>query len=259
MVKMLNKIIERMKFLKESRIKKTTSEECLDVAGVDYEGEIFEKASTKRALQRAGIRGINLDTVIDVGASDGRWSQDCMQYFPNANYFLIDANSLHTESLQKFCDEHKNAKYAIAAAGIEDGECFFDDTDLFGGVASAVPFGKANSETSMVSIDSVVQKNNLSAPYLIKLDTHGFEVSILKGAKKTLEKAELVIIEAYIFKLDTSESVTFDELCRIMDSYGFRVGDFSEPMWRKKDLMLWQWDLFFFRKENPIFSDNNYA
>jgi len=43
-----------------------------------------------------------------------------------------------------------------------------------------------------------------------------------------------------------------------MDKYGFRTGDFSEPMWRPADLSLWQLDLFFYKKENPIFKHNTY-
>lgn len=225
---------------------------------VSDEIKVFEAASTGRALERACKRGLSINTVIDIGASNGMWSEECMRYLPDANYYLIDANGYHVEALDNFCVLHKNARYVIAAAGTGEGECFFDNSDNFGGMASSIAFGKAKTKTKMVSADSIVAKFDLKAPYLLKLDTHGFEQSILKGAESVLKNAELVVIESYIFKLEGPETITFDELCHVMDSYGFRVGDFSEPMWREKDMMLWQWDLFFFKKNNVAFEGNSY-
>jgi hypothetical protein len=39
-----------------------------------------------------------------------------------------------------------------------------------------------------------------------------------------------------------------------MDKRDFQLVDFSEPMWRNKDMALWQWDLFFVKKKQSGFS-----
>lgn len=223
------------------------------------EWNVFHAASTARALYRAKYRGLDFKTVIDVGASDSAWSQMCMQHYPNAQYLLIEAQECHKNALDAFCAAHSNARYVMAAAGPERGTCFFDSSDAYSGVASAVPHGKAQVEMPMVSVAGAVAEAELPGPYLLKLDTHGFEPSILRGASEILKRTELVVIEAYIFTLDASEVVTFDELCTLMGTLGFRMVDFSEPMWREKDMALWQWDLFFQRKSHPMFADNSYA
>ena len=40
-------------------------------------------------------------------------------------------------------------------------------------------------------LDKEIQKRKLRPPYLLKLDTHGFEIPILEGAKEIISKAEL--------------------------------------------------------------------
>ena len=54
----------------------------------------------------------------------------------------------------------------------------------------------------MVRLDSTVRKAGLVGPYLLKLDTHGFELQIIQGAEEMLRNTELAVIEAYIFRLN---------------------------------------------------------
>jgi FkbM family methyltransferase len=70
-----------------------------------------------------------------------------------------------------------------------------------GGVASSTTFAKNNITVAMKPIDGLVQRHNLCAPYLLKLDTHGFEVPILEGARTVLSQTSMLIIEAYNFPL----------------------------------------------------------
>lgn len=109
----------------------------------------------------------------------------------------------------------------------------------------------------MVSVDSEVEKRNLKPPYLLKLDTHGFEVPILEGARKTLASASLVIIEAYNYQLNP-DSLKFYELCDYMDKLGFGVVEIADPLLRKYDHSFWQMDIFFIPKASPSFSYNSY-
>lgn len=222
------------------------------------EWQVFHLASTKHALERITRRGIRIGTVIDVGASNGCWSEACMHYLPDAQYVLVEAQEKHVQELEVFCKRHSNARYFLAAAGNEDGFCYFDDSDPFGGLAANEANEKCIKKLPMVRLDTVVVRDLLQGPFLLKLDTHGFELQIIKGAEKLLCNAELAIIEAYIFRLN-DKALLSHELCAEMDKRGFQLVDFSEPMWRSKDQALWQWDLFFLKKTNPVFQSNSYA
>lgn len=220
-------------------------------------GLVIDNYSLEAALSRSKYRDVDLKTVIDVGASDGRWSLVAKKYFPQAFYFLIEARQEHEAALQKFKSKDQNLDYLIAAAGDKVGKCYFDTSDLFGGLASHNPFDRNCITVPITTIDIEVQTRKLLSPFLIKLDTHGFEVPILEGASQTLENSELVIIEAYNFQL-TNDSLKFYELCDYMEKKGFRCVDLSEPIHRQKDKAFWQVDLFFIPVNNIVFDSNSY-
>ena len=209
------------------------------------------------ALQRSTTRGLNVKTVIDVGASDGRWSKICMNFQPKAKYLLIEAQEEHKNRLDQFILENKNADYIIAAAGKKEGKIYFDNSNLFGGLASETPFEKNCIEVPVVSIDGEVDKRRLEPPFLIKLDTHGFEVPILEGSMKTMKQAELIIIESYNYRL-TNESLRYFEMCNYMEKLGFSPIENVDFTLRKYDNSFWQMDTFFIPADRTEFTYNAY-
>jgi FkbM family methyltransferase len=245
---MLRKILKKLRATTRKTISEDTSPEW----------QTFRLASTERALERITRRGLRIGTVVDVGASNGSWSGACMQYLPDAQYVLVEAQEEHVRDLESFCSQHANARFFLAAAGNEDGFCYFDDSALFGGLAANEANEKCVKKLPMVRLDTVVARDQLQGPFLLKLDTHGFELQIIHGAEELLRNAELAVIEAYLFRLN-DKALLQHELCVEMDKRGFQLVDFSEPMWRNKDQALWQWDLFFVKKTNPVFQSNTYS
>ena len=243
---MLRRLMRKLRTIKDYSDKTRTPEWA-----------VFDAASTDRALGRIVKRGMRMGTIVDVGASNGSWSEVCMRHFPDARYLLVEVQSCHTRALEAFCRQHPNAQYVLAAAGNGDGSCFFDDGDPFGGLASNAATEGCKTMLPMVRLDSAIKKAGLPGPYLLKLDTHGFELQIIQGAEEMLHNTELAVIEAYIFRLN-DKALLSHELCTEMDKRGFQMIDFSEPMWREKDMALWQWDLFFVKKDNPVFRSNSY-
>ncbi len=220
---------------------------------------VFEAASTARALRGLAARGHQIQTVIDVGASNGMWSDIARTVYPQAHYLLIEAQTLHEKALRDYCARHANTAYKIAAAGAKaEGSVYFEDGGPWGGAASESPTDQATLKIPVTSIDHEVLQRKLPAPYLIKLDTHGFEVPILQGAERTLKQAELVVIETYTFRLN-DKALRWYEMCDFMRQRGFAPVDFSEPLWRSHDHAFWQMDLFFIPVASEEFQHNAYA
>jgi FkbM family methyltransferase len=213
--------------------------------------------SLSAALQRSLQRDVTPATIIDVGASNGCWSKAAHRFFPEANFLLIEAQEEHRPSLEHFHRNVPNCNLLFAAAGDIDGSAYFDADSLFGGLAAHETVGNNCITVPMVTIDEAVRQFVLPPPYLLKLDTHGFEVPILKGAKNTLVKSSLVIIECYNFKL-TVDSLKFHEMCIFMESNGFSCIDISNPMHRPSDQAFWQMDLFFIPSSSAPFTSNSY-
>lgn len=213
--------------------------------------------SFQAALKRCNGRRLQVETIIDVGASDGHWSLVAREVFPKAFCLLIEAQEDHRKVLEKLKARVGRLDYVIAAAGDRQGTVYFDASDPFGGLASAAPVGKKCISVPMITVDEEVSIRKLSPPYLLKLDTHGFELPILEGAKNTLASASLVVIETYNFKI-TPDSLKFYEMCAFMESKGFSCIDLVQPMHRPFDHAFWQMDLLFIPSDDAVFSSNSY-
>lgn len=213
-------------------------------------------ATMEAALARCASRGLDVRTVVDVGASDGRWSRVASRLLPPAHYFMVEARVEHEPGLAKTAAAG-NFSYQLCAAGDRDGEIHFDATALFGGQASDTPYEKNGIVVPVRRLDSLAAERGLQGPFALKLDTHGYEIPILEGARGLLADTELLIIECYNFRL-TAQSLTAHEMSAWLGERGFRCVDLADPLYRERDGALWQMDLFFAPARHRAFASNVY-
>jgi FkbM family methyltransferase len=207
-------------------------------------GLLTDELSLEAVLSRRRKNKNVPRTVLDIGASNGCWTLRAKKIFPEAQYVLVEAQKEHEFALARVKKKFGRIDYMIAAAGDYNGTIYFDDSDLFGGVASHVPLHENCRTVAVRTIDSIVEELELKPPFLLKLDTHGFEVPIFAGACETLRKTCILIVETYNFKIER-ESLRFHEMCAFMEERGFRCIDICEPMHRPLDDAFWQFDLVF--------------
>lgn len=202
--------------------------------------------SMREGLRWLASRGIHINTVLDVGASNGCWSAECMSFYPEAKYVLFEPQPVHSNDLDAFAQAcTQNVSLIKKAVGASEGSTLFDAADPFGG-ALADKSGESTIQVDLTTIDAALIEINVEVPYLLKLDTHGFERSILSGSTSTLDKCEVLIIEAYNFRI-TDEAFLFWELCAYLAERGFRPVDLVDVLHRIYDNSLWQMDLIFIR------------
>jgi FkbM family methyltransferase len=215
------------------------------------------KPSMKSGLQWLADHDFHFNTVLDVGASDGRWTAECMAFYPKAQYILFEPQPVHSKVLDDFANTYKqNVVLVKKAVGASEGYTLFDASDPLGG-ALAHTKNEHTIKVDLTTIDSTILKEQAEAPFLLKLDTHGFEKSIFNGSNNTLEKCEALIIEAYNFRI-TEEAMLFWELCSFLSKKGFRPIDLVDILRRQYDNSLWQMDLFFIRSDWKGYSYNSY-
>lgn len=220
-------------------------------------GSPGDRCTMEGAFRALAARKHTFRTVIDIGASNASWSDELMRYFPDRRYLLVEAQPVHEAALRDYCARHANAEYVLAAAGERPGRVFFDVDDPFGGQASATRASAAQAELPVVTIDAEVAARKLPPPYLLKFDTHGYELPILKGAVETLAKTEVIVMECYNFRI-SPECLTFPEMCAYLGECGFRCIDLADPLHRPHDDAFWQMDLVFVRDTRPEFAYQRY-
>ncbi len=209
------------------------------------------------ALQRTHEHSIPLTSIIDIGASNGKWSLAAMDTFPDKYYLAIEPLCEHKTALQKLKIEHNHFDYILCVAGnIDNQEVLLNVADdLDGSTVNGI--GGEQRKISVKTIDTIVSKKKLKGPFLLKFDTHGYEIPILKGAIDTLSKTNIIIMEVYNFKI-TDNSKRFHKMCSYLENLGFRCYDIAEPILRLHDNAFWQMDLFFCRSDSNLFNYSQY-
>ena len=215
-----------------------------------------ELTAHDQALSRIRGRDLTVQTIIDVGASDGRWSIMAKKHWPWARCHLIEAYTYWAEDLEYLSMNLPGFSYCLEAAGAKKGETYFfnSEEDPFGGAASN-SFSDGYWKVRQTTIDDEIRDEPLIGPFLIKLDTHGYEREILKGASKALKETNLIVVEVYNFmELDKR----FPSFCSYLECLGFRCIDIAAPLYRPHDQSLWQMDVFFVPNNRLEFDYHGY-
>jgi FkbM family methyltransferase len=211
--------------------------------------------SMRAGISRLALKNIQPGTIIDVGAASGQWTLMAMDYWPGAQYRLIEPLQEQKSVLDALRAQKANVHYHIAVAGARAGEISFNvssDLDGSGVYEENAPDAR---KVPVMRIDDIVAGSK--GPYLLKLDTHGYEMPILEGATQTLQQTLALIIEVYGFRVSPT-CLLFHELSQKIDSFGFRLVDMVDVTRRKKDNAFWQADAIYIRKDHPVFADNSF-
>jgi len=140
-----------------------------------------------------------LNWVYDIGAHKGEWSSFYKKTsLKESNFILFEANEDHKKDLNKkkfnffieiLSDESKDVNFYNN--NNSSGDSYFrENTPNHNGLQAQ----KKKTKT----LDEVVFSKNLPLPDLIKIDTQGSEIDILKGAKNTLQNCKLLYLECPI-------------------------------------------------------------
>lgn len=200
---------------------------------------------------------IRIDYVLDVGASNGCWTKECMEFFPDAKYRLYEPHPNHQAELNHFQSNNSNhVEVDSRAVGDREGVVEFDISDLWGASIDSTGSKGDSVEVELTTIDQSL-KEGIAENVLIKLDTHGFERGILQGAENTLKKTSALIVECYNYEIE-KDCLLFWQLCEYLHQRGFRPIQLVDVLNRKLDQSLWQMDIFFIKSNWKGFANQNF-
>lgn len=236
----------------------TAANKVLRFAGITMVDRRVHEAFTMRSvLDRIRSANIPVNGVFDLGAAEGDWSRLALCVFPQAVVFGVDPLIEREKNLRALQEQDTRFRYSCCAAGnVDEGSAKLNVTaDLDGSTVDEQATGSRNVPTR--TLDSLAAQHHLPPPYLLKFDTHGYEVPILEGASAVLAQTNVIIMEVYNFEI-TKTALRFHETCAKLETLGFRCADLADPMLREHDKTLWQMDLVFIRADSPRFAHLHY-
>lgn len=183
-------------------------------------------------LEDLNYRGFSPQSILDVGAHKGDWSRTAKSIFPTARCFLVEPQEEMIPFMETFSQDFTDSKWFLAGAGANLGQLTLTVWDDFAG-SSFLPSESAELRTlgkqrtiPIITIDSLLDNNQITLPQLVKLDIQGFELEALKGGSKLFGNTEVFILEVSLFPFLKVEPI-FNEVVSFMYERNYVVYDFA--------------------------------
>ena len=196
----------------------------------------YKNGETMR-LEEVRDLGIEPKAILDIGAHSGQFHSWSKRVWPDVGVFMIEANPLHKDTLNRLATQNGDS-FLISALGDEVREVTFY-------TRSDKPHTEGNSyykENNFWDIPQLVQESKVTLKKLddifedgavfdlIKVDTQGSELDILKGGKNLVSKASAIILEVSYIEynegapnqqetLDYMKKIGFEEKMSIGEHY----------------------------------------
>lgn len=148
------------------------------------------------------LRNINIDTIIDVGVEKG--TQFLINRFPDAKYYLIEANPIFYEYLEKDFLKKFKGKLFKSAAGHEITKKYLFDSGPISSFYERDDYKfKDKKLVSILPLDIILKNEDVKKNTILKVDCEGGELDVLKGASNILNIVNYVIVELRLQKIKT--------------------------------------------------------
>lgn len=209
------------------------------------------------------LRHHSFDAVIDVGANQGWFSKYCLRSLPLAEVWAFEPASALADKLEALARTQNRLTVSRCALGDEDGSAVLNlssGSGVYNSLNAANPayanklrsFAFVGSEAVQVTrLDACAAVGRLSLfrRMLLKIDTQGHDLKVLKGATQTLERAQAVIVELPFQSIYESDG-DYRDILAIMDQAGFDIYSLA-PISVDEEGRLLEADGFFVRRPTP--------
>lgn len=177
------------------------------------------------------LSNIYCKTIIDIGANRGQFSLVARHCFKDAQIFAFEPLPQPFKVLQNiFVHDHMITLYqmAIGSASIpqqmhisqkDDSSSLLPITELQNKVFPGTK-EKAIINVDVKPLDSILKKNGVRHPALLKIDVQGYELEVLKGCKNILSLLAYVYVECSYQELYQGQPLA-NEIISFLNQQGF--------------------------------------
>lgn len=220
-------------------------------------GNIFNQ------LYEFSVKGFKCSHILDIGAHSGEWSRTAKYVFPNSTVYLIEPLEEMEVKLKEFCEEFPPSRYFLNGAGAVEGILYLTAGEELVGANflqeenQYLKSDRTQREVKIITLNSLIEKNEIEIPQLVKLDVQGFELEVLKGAELLFGKTEIFILEVSLFEFIKGTPL-FSDVVHFMAQKGYEVYDFPGFLRRPFDNALGQIDVTFVKREGYFRYSNSW-
>jgi FkbM family methyltransferase len=188
--------------------------------------------------------------VLDIGAHIGGFHDELRTIYPTfERYFAIEANSECEPYLKS-----KSLEYRIQLMGSDENVVDFYNTKETKISTGSSIFRELTHHFSddvliiekkkMTTLNSIFEETEIFD--LVKIDTQGSELEILKGGDKILKNSKGILLEVSVLPYNEGAPL-YDEVLKFMDDYGFEPKEIIGEN-RYGDGTVFQLDILFMKR-----------
>ncbi len=177
------------------------------------------------------LQNSNEPTVFDVGANVGNYTQKVMEANPQSHVFAFEPHPKNFEKLQQRFHQNRHVQPIHAGCGIEKSILQLFDYQDNNGSSHATLYrevlqdlrGKNTLaiEVAILSLDDFMRQHQIPKIDLLKIDTEGNELQVLKGAQKTLNEGKIRAIHFEFNSMNLISRVFFRDFYKLLPDYQF--------------------------------------
>lgn len=197
-----------------------------------------------------------MNVIFDVGANKGDATIEFAQSFPRAIIYSFEPDQATLPELRRRTDSYqarvKVFNFALGARTesreltinkSSGGNSFLDISPGIGQFAAGdwtQPVAKAQAEIQ--TLDHFCSVNNIKIIDLLKVDTQGFEMEVLKGGSQVItpSRTKVIHIEVLFVELYKNQAF-FDQVYKELANRGFRLVGLYNPFYKTEEphYLLW--------------------
>jgi FkbM family methyltransferase len=170
-------------------------------------------------------------TICDVGGNVGQTSVDFRLSFPEARIDSFEPFPAAYEHLVQAAERYRFNAHKLALGETNTTTTVTADPNSPSTLNSLVSVQSDTTnqvpvEISINTLDSWLEANAIAKLDILKIDTEGFEVAVIKGASNTLSQKRLssLIVEVGLAPHD-SQHCDMQEIVALLESYGYRMAN----------------------------------
>jgi FkbM family methyltransferase len=192
-------------------------------------------------------RGIDLRTILDVGANVGQSALTMLETFPKAEIHCFEPVSSTFATMQRNLSGTR-CRCIHSAVGNEVGEARISvgGTSLTNSLVNSRD-GDTFETVRVTTVDAYTEERSLPTVDLLKIDAEGYDLHVLEGASRSFAggRVKFVAVEAG-FCFEGTAHVAFQRLREHLENHGFSLfGLYHQtPSWSGDNSLLFADVLF---------------
>jgi len=212
------------------------------------------------ALERLQQAGFQPREMLDIGASDGVFTEEAWALWPDLSSHCFEPDPEYVTELHKkaardkrmhVCQDLVGAKAAKSVTYYHHlGASTVLPENRLHGTTSVIEANGPERQCGMITLDDYCREKNIK-PDFLKMDVQGYEMEVLRGAEKVLPGVEVILTEVNHIEVYAGAPLAA-ELIGYLAERGYALHDVCNFNRRPLDEALWQTDMVFVRHSSKL-------